>query len=75
MSNKMKKLITEKARVEGMGCQSWLSKIQQALLSVKGVEEASVSLSEGMAGSVTNRRWSPGKCSLQLSGTVVNAVF
>ena len=45
----MKKYITENAIVEGMGCQSCANKIQKALLSVKGVAEASVSLTGELA--------------------------
>ncbi len=63
----MKKRITEKALVEGMGCQSCVSKIQQALLSVKGVEEATVSLSEGTAGI----RYQPSMVTREMLASVV----
>ncbi len=45
----MKKYISENAIVEGMGCQSCARKIQETLLSIEGVAEASVSLTGELA--------------------------
>jgi copper chaperone CopZ len=45
----MKKKVTEKARVSGMGCQGCVNTIEGVLRSREGVESASVSLSDELA--------------------------